>query len=301
MWGAVIGDIVGSRFEFNRNNVKTKAFGDLFDPKCYFTDDTVMTIGTARALIDTGFKPKPEDYALAYKKLGNAFPKAGYGSMFRQWLRQEDLSVNTSYGNGAAMRVSPIGWAFKTMEETLEEARKSCLFTHNHPEGIKGAQSVAGAIYLARNKASKIEISKFITENFGYNLNRTLDEIRPAYRMDETCQGSVPEAIIAFLEADDFESTLRGAISIGGDSDTIGAIAGSIAEAFYGIPFDLMEQAIDFLDPSFPYTLSLFFLYCSHLFNKPEKDPTLFHIDEPQAWPAKVHCEKEDCTFCTME
>jgi ADP-ribosylglycohydrolase len=264
MWGAIIGDIVGSRFEFNRNNIKTKAFGELFDQKCRYTDDTVMTIATASALLDKNFQPESIDYALAFKSFGNAYPKAGYGSMFRQWLKQKDLSANPSFGNGSAMRVSPIGWAFDSLDETLKEAEKSCLFTHRHPEGIKGAQAVASAIFMARNKANKIEISKYITEHYGYNLNRTLAEIRPSYTFNATCQGSVPEAIIAFLEAEDFEDTIRGAISLGGDSDTIAAIAGSIAEAFFEIPTPIKNAAEKYLETNFCNCISLFHGRISH-------------------------------------
>lgn len=251
MWGAIIGDVVGSRFEFDRNNVRTKAFGSLFDLKCRFTDDTVMTMATACALLDKNFNPEPEDYANAYRIWGNNYPKAGYGSLFRVWLKQKELKVNTSFGNGSAMRVSPIGWAFDSIEKTLEEARKSCLYTHNHPEGIKGAQAVAAAIFLARKNSTKIEIYNYLKEHFDYNLNRTLDAIRPSYQFNATCQGSVPEAIIAFMEADSFEETIRGAISLGGDSDTIAAIAGSIAEAFFEVPDNLKNKVEMFLPPNF--------------------------------------------------
>jgi ADP-ribosylglycohydrolase len=264
MWGAIIGDIVGSRFEFNRNNIKTKAFGALFDQKCRYTDDTVMTIATASALLDKNFQPDTIDYALAYQIFGNSYPNAGYGSFFRNWLKSADLTVNNSFGNGSAMRVSPIGWAFDTIKKTQEEAVQSCLYTHNHPEGIKGAQAVASAIFLARNRASKIEISKYITEHYGYNLNRTLDEIRPSYTFNATCQGSVPEAIIAFLEAEDFEDTIRGAISLGGDSDTIAAIAGSIAEAFFEIPTPIKNAAEKYLETNFCNCISLFHGRISH-------------------------------------
>jgi ADP-ribosylglycohydrolase len=259
MWGAIIGDIVGSRFEFNRNNIKTKDF-DFFGEGCHFTDDTVLTIATAATLtnkiafdkyVDRFRECTPEEYALAYKEFGNAYPRSGYGYFFKRWLTESELTINNSFGNGSAMRVSPIGFAFTFFDNALEEAKKSCAYTHNHEEGIKGAQAVTAAIHIAltEGSCSKNLISAYITSRFGYNLNRTLDEIRPNYSMDATCQGSVPEAIIAFLESDDFESAIRGAISIGGDSDTIAAITGSIAEAFYGTPpLWMINQASNYLD-----------------------------------------------------
>ena len=271
MWGAIIGDIVGSRFEFNRNNIKTKEF-DFFGEGCRFTDDTILTVATAVTLTTktdsdqygSNFKKcTPEEYALSYKYYGNRYTDGGYGTFFRRWLTLPELTKNNSFGNGSAMRVSPIGFAFEFLDDVLEEAKKSCEYTHSHEEGIKGAQAVAAAIHIAlkEGSVSKGIIRKYIESNFGYNLNRTLDEIRPNYRMDETCQGSVPEAIIAFLESDDFESAIRGAISIGGDSDTIAAITGSIAEAFYGTPPSRMiKQASKYLDKDLLIDIHNFYL-----------------------------------------
>jgi ADP-ribosylglycohydrolase len=176
------------------------------------------------------------------------FPDAGYGGRFRMWLRSTDTEPYGSYGNGSAMRVSPVAWFFDDIETVEKFAEVSARVTHNYPEGIKGAQSVAGAIFLARAGAGKEEIKTYVKDKYQYDLERTLDEIRPSHRFNETCQGSVPEAIIAFLESESFEDAVRKAISIGGDSDTIGAITGSVAEAYYGIPEDIKSQALSRLD-----------------------------------------------------
>jgi ADP-ribosylglycohydrolase len=224
MIGAIAGDIIGSVYE--RNNIKTTDF-PLFTEKSRFTDDTVLTVAVADAILDN------LNYAETLKVYGQRYPNAGYSGAFRKWIFSPNSEPYNSWGNGSAMRVSSIGWAFNTLEDVLKEAEKSAAVTHNHPEGIKGAQSVALSIFLARNGASKEEIKKEIGTRFSYNLNRTLPEIRPEYKFDVSCQGSVPESIIAFLESDDFEDAIRLAISIGGDSDTIACIAGSIAHAFY--------------------------------------------------------------------
>lgn len=231
MLGAIIGDIVGSKYEFD--NIKTKDF--FFVSKgCTFTDDTVMTVAVARALIRMDKERCFFKAALVeeMKSLGNKYNNAGYGGRFYLWLFGDDTEPYYSFGNGSAMRVSPCGYYAKTMEEALNLAKESAEVTHNHPEGIKGAQAVAAAIFLAKNKSSKEEIREYIEKEF-YPLERTLDEIRPDYEFNETCQGSVPEAITAFLESENFEDAIRNAVSLGGDSDTIAAIAGSIAFAFY--------------------------------------------------------------------
>jgi ADP-ribosylglycohydrolase len=224
MIGAIIGDIIGSVYEFG--NIKTVVF-PLFSEGSEFTDDTVLTIATADCILNN------KDYAETYKAYGRKYPDAGYGGVFYQWIFSEDWGPYNSFGNGSAMRVSPVGFAFSTLEEVLSEAKKSAEVTHSHPEGIKGAQATAAAIFLARNGASKEEIKEYIERTFDYNLHRRLDAIRPFYEFDVTCQGSVPEAIMAFLESFDFESTIRLAVSLGGDSDTIACIAGGIAQAFY--------------------------------------------------------------------
>lgn len=224
MIGAIAGDIIGSVYE--AHPVKTEDF-PLFSPGCRFTDDTVMTVATADSIL-TG-----KGYAAAYKEWGRLFPHAGYGGMFRQWLRNNNSRPYNSFGNGSAMRVSPVGFAFDTLDKVLEEAKKSAEVTHNHPEGIKGAQATAAAIFLARTGKGKKEIKDYIETTFDYDLSATLAEIRPGYRFDPTCQGSVPQAIIAFLESSTYEDAVRKAISLGGDTDTQACITGGIAQAYY--------------------------------------------------------------------
>lgn len=224
MIGSIIGDIVGSIFE--HRNIKITDF-KLFNFGARFTDDTVLTIATADAILNN------LPYDIAFRKWGRNYPARGYGSHFEEWLCSKDPRPYNSWGNGSAMRVGPIGFAFNDIEEVLEEAKRSAEITHNHPEGIKGAQAIAAAIFLARTGSTKSEISEHITEKFGYDLNRTVDEIRPDYKFDISCQGSVPEAIICFLDSSDFENCIRLSISIGGDSDTIACMAGGIAQAYY--------------------------------------------------------------------
>jgi len=242
MLGAIIGDIVGSHYEWN--NHKSKDF-TLFTKHNFFTDDTVLTVAIAKAIMNGA---KDDDFVEALHELGNKYPKAGYGASFVRWLKYNDRLPYNSWGNGSAMRVSPVGWCCNTLEQTLELATKSACVTHNHPEGIKGAKAVAGAIYLLRTGSSKEEVKDWITNVIGYDLDFTLDGIRDDYYFDVSCQGSVPQAIVAFLEATDFEGCIRNAISIGGDSDTIGAIAGSIAEAYYPIPKVISDKALSYLD-----------------------------------------------------
>jgi len=224
MLGAIAGDIVGSIFEFN--NIKTTDF-NLFSAHSSFTDDTVLTIAVADCILNG------KGYAEAFKYWGKKYPNAGYGGRFIRWLFSDSTEPYNSFGNGSAMRVSPVGFAFDDLDIVLSEAQKSAEVTHNHPEGIKGAQAIASAIFLARQGKEKKEIKSYIENQFNYNLNRTIDEIRPLYSFDETCQGTVPEAIIAFLESNDFEDAIRKAISLGGDSDTLACITGGIAQAFY--------------------------------------------------------------------
>jgi ADP-ribosylglycohydrolase len=226
MIGAIAGDIIGSVFE--QNPIKTTTF-PLFSIHSRFTDDTVLTVAVAFSILNR------IDYASALKLLGRKFPFAGYGMSFFHWLHAEDSRPYNSWGNGSAMRVSPVGFAFDSIDEVLDEAKKSAEVTHNHPEGIKGAQATALAIYLARKGHSKSDIRLQIRNRFGYDLERKLDDIRPGYRFDVSCQGSVPEAIIAFLESDCYESAVRKGISLGGDSDTIGCITGGIAQGFYKV------------------------------------------------------------------
>ena len=250
MYGAILGDIIGSPFEFDRGD-KTKNF-DLFSKGCDFTDDSVMTIAVGEALLAVGTEATVEEIEEAVvtnmQEWGKRYPYAGYGGRFMYWLRERNPKPYGSYGNGSAMRVSAAGWLYDSMERTREVARATANVTHNHPEGIKGAEATASAIYMARNGSSKEEIKEYIEREFHYNLDRTLDEIRPGYHMDETCQRTVPEAIIAFLESQDFEDAIRNAVSLGGDTDTLGAITGSIAEAFYGIPAVLIAECRSRID-----------------------------------------------------
>ncbi len=224
LFGAVIGDVIGSVFEWN--NVKSTEF-DLFCDKSDFTDDTVLSIAVADCLLNK------KDYTKTYQEYGRIYPDRGYGGYFNQWINSEEPKPYNSWGNGSAMRVSACGCFYDTLEDTLAEAKRSALPTHNHREGIKGAQSTAAAIFLARTGSGKDEIKQYIQDTFRYDLERKIKDIREVYVFDETCQGSVPEAIIAFLESTDFENAIRLAISIGGDSDTIAAITGSIALAYY--------------------------------------------------------------------
>jgi ADP-ribosylglycohydrolase len=250
--GAITGDVIGSVYEFE--NVKTVHF-DLFTEYTTFTDDSVLTFATMDSLLN-GIP-----YKDAYLKWGRIYPDADYGGIFLRWLKSDNPKPYGSWGNGSAMRVSPIGWAFDTLEETLNQAKLSAEVTHNHPEGIKGAQATAAAVFLARQNTSKKDIKDYIIKTFGYDLNRTIAQILPTYQFDVSCQGSVPEAIIAFLESADYESAIRLAIALGGDSDTIACITGGIAEAFYKeIPEDIVKNVIELLPDSFIKLLEQFSL-----------------------------------------
>ncbi len=243
MLGAIAGDMIGSLYEIQ--GLKGMDF-PLFVAESRFTDDTVLTVAVADCLLH------PEKtYTDAYYEYGNRYPLAGYGKAFRNWLQSTDKQPYNSWGNGSAMRVSPIAYGFETLEDVLAEAEKSAVATHNHPEGIKGAKAVAAAVFLARKGKSKAEIKAYIQQTFGYDLERTIAQIRPDYKFDVSCQGSVPESIIAFLEGNDFETIVRLAVSLGGDTDTMACIAGSIAEAFYGgIPDFIEQEARQRLSPS---------------------------------------------------
>lgn len=251
MLGAITGDIVGSRFE--AIHTKQKDF-ELFHRLCRFTDDTVLTVAIADAIL------KGEPYAAKLKQYARRYPFRGYGMNFLTWALSSSDQPYYSLGNGSAMRVSPVGWAFDTEEKVLDEAEKSAACTHSHPEGIKGAQAIALAIYLARMGADKETIRHQIQHRFGYDLNRTVDEIRPNYHFDVTCPGSVPEAIIAFLDSVSFEDAIRNAVSLGGDADTQADMAGAIAEAYYGpIPAHIVREVWQRIPEAFQHVVLEFY------------------------------------------
>jgi ADP-ribosylglycohydrolase len=240
MLGFIAGDIIGSRFEHQPH--KSKDF-ELFVSDCRFTDDTVLSVAVAETLLDQS------DYALTIKRYFRRYPSAGYGARFTAWGMSDQLRPYFSFGNGSAMRVGPVGWFFDDLSKVLDEAARSSCATHDHPEGVKGAQAVAVAVFWARQGMGKDEIRSGIEDAFGYDLSRTLDSIRPGYHFDVTCQRSVPEAIIAFLEAESLEDAIRNAISLGGDADTQAAIAGGIAEAFWGgVPAEIERECRALLD-----------------------------------------------------
>ena len=249
MLGAIAGDICGSLYECSPvgNN-----YYWLFAPGSRFTDDTVLTVAEASALVGDG------DYARSIQQFAESNPKRGYGAMFSQWVRQWHPQPYDSFGNGSAMRVSPVGFAFDSVEEVLREAKRSAEVTHSHPEGIKGAQAVALSILMARQGADKREIRGEVSGRFGYDLSRSLDDIRPTYSYDVTCQGSVPEAIIAFLEAESVGWAIRNAISLGGDADTQACIAGGIAQAAFGLPKSLNHKARHHLPSLFLEVIDVF-------------------------------------------
>jgi ADP-ribosylglycohydrolase len=240
MIGALTGDIVGSIYEWD--NIKTTDF-PLFQERCFFTDDSVLTVALAEAILSG------KSYESLMRHYYHRYPDAGYGGRFISWAKSLRPALGNSWGNGAAMRISPVGWAYDSLDNVLNKAEEYTAVTHGHPEGIKGAQSVASAVFLARTGASKAEIRDYITHIFGYDLSRTCDEIRPAYGYDVSCRGTVPPAFAAFLDSTDFESALRLAVSLGGDSDTLACITGSIAEAYYGgVPESIRKQTFSFLD-----------------------------------------------------
>lgn len=246
MIGAIIGDISGSRYE--RNNHKSKDF-PLFDKKCRLTDDSIMSLAVAKAILESGDNTESlSQNAITFMQgLGRIYSNAGYGGSFIKWIMDPDPEPYNSYGNGAAMRVGPCGFAADSIEKAKELSALVTKVSHNHPEGMKGAEAIAVAVFMAKTGANKDVIRQHIEENY-YNLNFSIDEIRETYTFDVTCQGSVPVALEAFFESVDFEDAVRIAISVGGDSDTIAAMAGSVAEAYYGIPEDIMESVIDFFD-----------------------------------------------------
>jgi len=240
MLGAITGDIVGSIYEWN--NIKTKTF-ELFSPDCTFTDDTILTVALADTILNN------LDYGQVMKRYYSLYPDAGYGGSFHGWATIASTEPYNSWGNGSAMRTSPVGYAYDTLEEVLEKAAYFASFTHSHPEGIKGAQATSAAIFLLRNGTSKDDLKSYISDKFNYDLSKTIDEIRPGYDFDVSCQGTVPQAITAFLESTSYEDAIRNAISLGGDSDTLACICGGIAEAHYGkLPVNISDRAKSCLD-----------------------------------------------------
>lgn len=249
MLGAIIGDIVGSPYEFDDYNIKTTNFL-LFSEESEITDDTIMTLAVAQGLMNGKKDPQKtyDEITKCMQKLGNEYPYMSYGYNFQSWLCSDNPKPYNSYGNGSAMRVSSVAWFFDNLEDVEKYAEISALPTHNHSEGIKGAQAVASAIFLARSGKTKNKIKDYIVKKYNYDLSKTCDEIRPNYHHVESCQETVPQAITAFLEGNDFEEVIRLAVSLGGDSDTLTAIAGSIAEAYYPIPDNIKQRALKFLD-----------------------------------------------------
>lgn len=252
MLGAIIGDISGSIYEWHP--IKTKNF-DIFSKNSYFTDDTVMTVAIADWLLTD---LSEENLIEKMQSYGRRYPDSGYGTKFKIWLQSKNPKPYNSFGNGSAMRVSPVAWAFETLEEVEKYAEKTAKVTHNHPEGIKGAKSTAAAIFLARKNKTKAEIKKYIEEKYDYDLSKDIEEIKKNYKYDVTSQGSVPESIMCYLQSENFEDTIKNAISFGGDADTMAAIAGSIAEAEYGISTKLRDEAKRFLTKDLNESLEKF-------------------------------------------
>ena len=295
MYGAIIGDMVGSPYEFDQGG-KIKDFGPLFIARSRFTDDSVMTIAVAEALMNAGKNADTDvirhEVVKSMKDWGRRYPDAGYGGRFGIWLRQNDVEPYGSYGNGSAMRVSPVGWIYDNLERTREVARATAEVTHNHPEGIKGAEVTASAIYMARTGKSKEEIKQYITDEFGYDLSRTLDEIRPGYHHVESCQETVPEAVTAFLEGKDFEDVVRNAVSLSGDCDTLTCIAAGIAEAFYGIPIALIGECLMRIEDDMQEILERFDEFIGR--TKPEKENYLDNKSLNYAFNLFMDAENEE-------
>ena len=240
MLGAIAGDIIGSTYEGRK---ASRLDFPLFTPRCRFTDDTVLTVALADSILSGTL------YVHKLKEYYQLYPHAGYGGAFKHWAASSNLQPYNSFGNGSAMRVSPVGFAYDDLDTVLEKAEASAAVTHNHPEGIKGAQAIAASILWARQKCTKAEIKRNVEAAFGYHLDDTVENLHLTYQFDVTCQGSVPQAIIAFLESNDFEDAIRKTIYIGGDSDTLACMAGGIAEAYYGgLPTDIREKVLSILD-----------------------------------------------------
>ena len=260
MLGAIIGDITGSRFEFDRGG-KTKDF-ELFTNEDDFTDDTVMTIAVADGLMKAGLDADEdtvkENLVKSMQKWGRRYPYAGYGARFIHWVFSDNPEPYNSYGNGSAMRVSSTGWLYPTLERTLEVARWSAEVSHNHIEGIRGAECTAAVIYLGRTGKSKEKIKEYILSHYDYDLSESLDELRNRHEHVETCMDSLPKALVSFFEGDSYEDVIRNVISLGGDTDTLGAIAGAMAEGYYGIPENISEEVMDFIPEDMKEVIDMF-------------------------------------------
>ncbi len=265
MYGAVFGDIIGSRFEFDRGG-KTKDF-DLFTKEDQWTDDSVMTIAVMEALMNAGkdadVETIKEECIKSMKKWGQKYPDAGYGGRFYGWVLSKDPKPYGSWGNGSAMRVSGAGYVYDTVERTREVAKTTAEVTHNHPEGIKGAECTAAVMFLARTGKSKEEIKEYVVNEFGYDVSKTVDELRPLHEHVESCMDSLPKALASFFEGDSYEDVVRNAVSLGGDTDTLAAIAGAMADAMYGVPRDIFVKGLEYLESDMKETLNDFhnFLY----------------------------------------
>ena len=267
--GAILGDIAGSQYEFCRPIDLDWKNCKLFTDRCYFTDDTVMTLSAKLAIINN------KSFSDSYREWGRKYPNAGYGIMFSKWLDSLFPKPYDSFGNGSAMRVSSVAWLFDSIDEVRKVAKWTAEVTHNHPEGIKGAQATASAIFLARRGYQKEEIKNYIEQEFHYDLNRNCDQIRPTYFHVESCMKTVPEAMIAFLEGKDFEDVIRNAVSLGGDCDTLTAIAGSIAEAYYDIPLPLQCECYQRLSDDLLQVIKKFEIYRKNNINY-KKDKNKF-------------------------
>ena len=280
--GAIVGDCVGSRFEFD--NIKSKNF-DLFTPESTLTDDSLMTIAVFKALTNCkeDYSDLAEQTVKCMRELGRLYPEAGYGVKFDFWLHDKNPKPYNSWGNGSAMRVSGCGFMANTLEEAEKLAEITASVTHNHPEGIKGAKATAAAVFLAKNGTDKKEIREYITKNY-YPLDFTLDEIRNDYDFDVSCQGTVPPALQAFFESENFEDAIRNAVSIGGDSDTVAAVTGAVAGAYYGVPEDILLQMLT----GKKYVVTMFYEDTAEISSQIILDKTLLDI-------IKAFAEKADC------
>ena len=274
MYGAIFGDIIGSRFEFDRGG-KTKDF-DLFTRKCNWTDDSVMTIAIMEALMNAGKEADTDaihkECIRSMKKWGQKYPNAGYGVRFFNWVLTDDPEPYGSFGNGSAMRVSAAGWIYDTVERTREVAKATAEVSHNHPEGIKGAECTAAVMFLARTGKSKEEIKEYVSHEFDYDLSKTVDELRPLHEHVEWCQDSLPKALASFFEGDSYEDVVRNAVSLGGDTDTLAAIAGAMGDSMYGVPVGIITKGYDYLEEDMKDTLNDFQNFLNGTKEDPYKD-----------------------------